>query len=372
MPLCLLITIAVASVHCYHPFVDVLYQDAFAQVKELVESRKKHRLISINESQYRNLILPGSPYFRSIVLFIDMTDEEHVNILTLMSDVSTRFPDASSWNSDADTKSERVLFFYLDISDDETNWISHLHRIRQLPEIVRVGRLRSLHERKALRIDSFNTWILDEPHVAGHWTRRKLFTYALKFCSLDPNDVGATKPSRGLVDVLRQVWKIVSSRMLVCLVAALVIVIGTYMFFWHRRLLLISGSLIVYAVNISCIISAFITYVDYGKQLDVSSQGLKDRILNSWFTDNAKTQYFHECIIVTFIILLMSLCLFVSSNALGKEMFWLSSIAMALLVVLANVMLMIIRHKKIPYSLDFLPDPKLPRGPLYVDRGIYF
>ncbi|KAK1936528.1 putative membrane protein [Babesia divergens] len=357
----------------YHPFIHTLDVEAFREVQRLHDLYHDSKVIRLCESTYRNLVLPGNSHFKAIVLFVDMRNHHHIEFLSMFKDIAHELHKYNEKQNENGHGKNNIFNFYVDVSDDSTEWIIRLHGMHHLPDVLHFGLGKTVQSGDFMDVPGFNAWIMTKATPETVWTSTMLFKQLLQFChELPAVSVMPASFTQEVIGLLKDIssWFFRRKSLICCLLLSAIVLL--YTLYKHRRELLMACALVLYLANMSCILSSLVMHIEYGNNVLRNSGNFISDMLNRLFTNSPKTQFAYECIIVSLLALTISVTLmYLCHIACDCSYVWLFGIV-GLFGILVSSLILILNHKEQYYSFYFLPEKHLTRGGIHQDQRLLF
>ncbi|CDR94487.1 membrane protein, putative [Babesia bigemina] len=354
-----------------------LAEEVYREVNDrFTDAHPWHRVIQVDEWSYRHWILPRNPHFDSVVLLIDSSKAVQREILDVVRLVAHRFDNASTdkgfegeANSDTPT-----YFFYADVSTPGCDWIVSLHQLKHIPELLffragEIGQTNGMHG-----VTSFNEWISKNAVTQWKFTETEFFKLLYSFC-----EVNAKSPCHIHVEtsnrrhLVRDLISLIKSRLWLIPIILVVIPVFIYTMLYRHCWLLRLGAVSLYALNVTCLISAIANYTPL---TIIPSEGFwlyTSGLLQRFYVELSKWHYVNENVIVSLMFCILSATLL----ALRQCAFWDCGMFPVLFISLGFIVtgwytISLLRQKGVSFCVDWLAELSIPRGSIDVDRNFLF
>ncbi|ORM39435.1 uncharacterized protein BXIN_2997 [Babesia sp. Xinjiang] len=358
-----------------HWFIDVLDDEAYTAVKHMLgKSDPGSYVIRLDEPSYREYVLPGNRHFKSVVLYVDLDNPDHLIILDIYRLAVRRLhEDAGDYPDETvNVFSTPTFFFYLDVSGDECDWILYVHRIEYVPELLRFGSGRSVVGHRKFLTDSLNRWLQTNTPVLRSWTPEEMFDFMINFFVLPypSRDESPISTTRAL---LLSLMSLVVFNIWTMLLVFIAFLIGIYAIIYRPPWLFLTASLTLYAVSFTCLISAIVSSRRYSVMVTDCPLYNPKCLIRRLFAASSKSQFLHEGALVQLLFLCLSGLLFALTKCVvyGYNKLSLTVILPTMIAILA-FLFHIFDYKELPYSLEMIPSAPLPRGSIDNDRNYVF
>ncbi|EDO07375.1 uncharacterized protein BBOV_IV010210 [Babesia bovis T2Bo] len=349
-------------VDCNHRFLRWLDINAYHEVSSrLLKFSKVGCVLPLDKHSYRNLVLPGNSHFRSVVLFYDNNELDDRLLLNTYRMIGCLFKD--NWNN-VNSSGHPLYFFSFKVNDNDREWLYHLHNIKNTPDLIRFDLGRSITNTGQLRVDIFTKLLANKTDKNKQIEWDSLYYLLIEFCQ---RPFPATEPTTNKTNPLLYVSALILKYKYLCTFLCFIVLLLCAICVYKTRWLMAIAAISAYVLSTMCIPASFRFAKSYGgKLLNCSKMDIKC-IMGALFLDSTKMQYFYEGVIFQIMLLLLSFLIFKMATT---ESAFMSICSLVIAMLLSIQLLSILKHKNVPFWIDFKPPIYLTRSRFTMTRDL--